>query len=117
MLDVECAARLSSDFKDKNPYAFTGCTSRQSKGPIIQCFNDADIPLKASMFGDKKQTSVGFVVIDCKVDGYTRVPYACGPGDKYKVCVCQSLSISGTAPVSASLRNGITILLSIWSWW
>lgn len=79
------AARLSSDFKLKSCPAFVGCTGTQAKGPKVLCFNNQDIPLKPEGFGEKKQLIVEFVVVDCKMAGFTRVPYFCTGGDKYKL--------------------------------
>lgn len=83
--DEAAALRLSSDFKLKECPAFIGSTGREGKGPKVWAFNDADIPLSISGFNDKKQVSVGLVVVDCSMSGYTRVPYECTSGDRYKV--------------------------------
>ena len=84
--NTEAAAlRLSSDFKLKECPAFIGSTGREGKGPKVWAFNDSDIPLAISGFNDKKQVSVGLVVVDCSMGGYTRVPYECTSGDRYKV--------------------------------
>ncbi len=52
----------------------------------VLCINDGEIPLTIDGFGDKKQISVGLIVVDCLMEGYTKVPYECVSGDKYKVC-------------------------------
>ena len=87
-VDADTADRISHDFKLKKIPGFTGCASKQGKGPIILCFNDTAIPLKASAFEDRKQASSGLVVLNCLTPGYTKVPYSCGAGDKYKVHAC-----------------------------
>jgi hypothetical protein len=82
---AEYAAQLSSDFKIKECPAFISATGKQTKGPKILCFNDADIPLTVDGFKDRKQINVGLVVVDCMSDGYTRVPYECTNNGVYKV--------------------------------
>jgi hypothetical protein len=75
--NAEYAARLSTNFKIKECPAFISTTGKQTKGPKVLCFNDADIPLTVEGFKDRKQINVGLVVVDCLSDGYTRVPYEC----------------------------------------
>jgi hypothetical protein len=82
---VDYAARLSNDFKIKECPAFIGATGKQTKGPKVLCFNDADIPLTVEGFKDRKQLNVGLVVVDCLSDGYTRVPYECTNNGVYKL--------------------------------
>ena len=83
--NVEYAARLSADFKIKECPAFISTTGKQTKGPKVLCFNDADIPLTVDGFKDRKQINVGLVVVDCLSDGYTRVPYECTNNGVYKL--------------------------------
>jgi hypothetical protein len=82
---AEYAAQLRADFKIKECPAFISATGKQTKGPKILCFNDADIPLTVDGFKDRKQINVGLVVVDCLSDGYTRVPYECTNNGVYKV--------------------------------
>ena len=82
---VAAAERLSNELKIKECPAFVGAIGRQAKGPKVLCINDAEIPLTMEGFNDKKQISVGLIVVDCLMEGYTKVPYECVSGDKYKV--------------------------------
>ena len=79
------ADKLSNDLKLRECPAFVGALGRQTKGGKLLCINDGEIPLDASLFGDKTQISVGLIVVDCLMEGYTKVPYECVSGDKYKV--------------------------------
>ena len=67
------ADRLSNELKVKECPAFVGALGRQTKGPKVLCINDAEIPLTVEGFNDKKQISVGLIIVDCLLEGYTKV--------------------------------------------
>ena len=69
------AARMSKDFKIKECPAYLGCMGSQGKGFKVLCMNDAEIPLTYLGFKDKKQASCGLIVINCLMDGFSKVPY------------------------------------------
>ena len=71
----EHAAKLSADFKIKECPAFVHFAGKQSRGAKVLAFNDAEIPLTAEAFNGKKQVNVGFVLVDCLSEGFSRVPY------------------------------------------
>lgn len=83
---MSCQREASKfELRIKECPAFVGSTGKQTKGPKILCFNDAEIPLTFAGFSDKKQVSVGLVVVDCLMEGYAKVPYECASNNKYKM--------------------------------
>lgn len=79
------AAKFSNELKIKSCPAFVGCTGKQGKGAKLLCINDGEIPLAHALFGDKRQVTVGFIVVDVQQEGYAKVPYECTSNNKYKM--------------------------------
>ena len=74
-LHAAAAAKLSSELKLKECPAFVGSMSTQPKGLRFLCMTDGPIPLTYGGFGDKKQMSVNFLLINCLQEGFTAVPH------------------------------------------
>ena len=75
--------KILSDFRVKDCPAFVQFTGKQTKGPKVLAWTDADIPLTKDGFGDKKQIGVNITIVDILSDGFSKVPYELVDG-KYK---------------------------------
>lgn len=81
---VDCATRLSSDFKLKSCPAFTGSTDKQEKGFSILGLVGDDVPVTNGAFGGNKQAGVNILVLECGDAGFAKVPQEYMGNDKYK---------------------------------
>ena len=67
--------KFISDFKIRNSPAFVQFTGKQTRGPKVLVWCDADIPLTQAGFHGKKQVGANFTVVDCLSEGFSKVPY------------------------------------------
>lgn len=70
--------RVLSDLRHKHCPAFVQFTGKQTKGPKVLVWTDADIPLTQEGFNGKKQIGVNMTVVDCVSDGFSKV-FDCAP--------------------------------------